>query len=92
MCSEDAFAATAIVFGFLGFIIAGGIFAVFSSLAGQTPGMRSLAIRVTYDGSRDMTPGLAVKRVLVLVVSLLPAGLGYFAMCATRAEEPGTIA
>jgi uncharacterized RDD family membrane protein YckC len=42
--------------------------------------MRFLAIRVTHDGSRDITFGLALKRVLALVVSLLPAGLGYFAM------------
>lgn len=42
---------TAIVFGLLGFIIAGGIFVAFWSLAGQTPGMRFLAIRVTHDGS-----------------------------------------
>jgi uncharacterized RDD family membrane protein YckC len=72
--------ATGIVFGILGFIIAGGITAAFWALAGQTPGMRFLSIRLTHHGSGDISGGVAVKRVLALVVSLLPAGLGYFAI------------
>jgi uncharacterized RDD family membrane protein YckC len=72
--------ATGIVFGILGFIIAGGIIAAFWALAGQTPGMRFLSIRLTHHGSPDISGGVAVKRVLAVLVSLLPAGLGYFAI------------
>jgi uncharacterized RDD family membrane protein YckC len=72
--------AAAIVLGTLGFITACGIFATFWALAGQTPGMRFLSIRVTHDGSRHLTFGRAVRRVLALIVALLPFGLGYFAM------------
>jgi uncharacterized RDD family membrane protein YckC len=72
--------AAAIVLGVVGFIVGAGIFAAFWALAGQTPGMRFLSIRVTHDGSRHLTLGRAVRRVLALIVALLPLGLGYFAM------------
>jgi uncharacterized RDD family membrane protein YckC len=70
----------AIVLGVLGFITAGGIVATFWALAGQTPGMRFLSIRLTYHGSRDITLGRAIRRVLGVIVSLVPLGLGYFAI------------
>jgi uncharacterized RDD family membrane protein YckC len=70
-----------IVLGTLGFMIGGGIFAAFWALAGQTPGMRFLSIRLTtYRGSRDITLGRALLRVLALILSLLPMGLGYLAI------------
>jgi uncharacterized RDD family membrane protein YckC len=72
--------AAAIVLGVLGFIVGAGIFATFWALAGQTPGMRFLSIRVTHEGSRHLSFGRAVRRVLALIVALLPLGLGYFAM------------
>jgi uncharacterized RDD family membrane protein YckC len=62
-------------------LIGGAIFAAFWALAGQTPGMRFLAIRLTRaDGSREITLGCAVRRVLAVILSLLPLGLGYFAI------------
>lgn len=64
----------------LGVIVAGAIFATFWALAGQTPGMRFLAIRITDQGSRHITPGRAVRRVFAVIVSLLPFGLGYLAI------------
>ena len=64
----------------LGVIIAGAIFAAFWALAGQTPGMRFLAIRLTYHGSREITFGCAVRRVPAVILSLLPLGLGYLAI------------
>jgi uncharacterized RDD family membrane protein YckC len=69
-----------IVLGTLGFIIGGGIFAAFWALAGQTPGMRFLSIRLTHHGSRDITLGRALLRLLALILSLLPLGLGYLAI------------
>jgi uncharacterized RDD family membrane protein YckC len=70
----------AIVLGVLGFLLAGGILATFWALAGQTPGMRFLSIRLTHQGSRDITFGCATRRVLGVVVSIVPLGLGYLAI------------
>lgn len=70
----------AIVLGALGFLIAGAILAAFWALAGQTPGMRFLSIRLLHQGSQDITMGCAIRRVLGVIVSLVPLGLGYFAI------------
>lgn len=69
-----------VILAILGLIVGGGIFAAFWALAGQTPGMRFVAIRLTHRGSREVTFGCAVRRVLAVVVSLLPFGLGYLAI------------
>lgn len=68
------------VFTALGFIVGAAIFASFWALAGQTPGMRFLAIRLTYHGSRRVTFGCANRRVFAVILSLLPLGLGYLAI------------
>jgi uncharacterized RDD family membrane protein YckC len=70
----------AIVLGVVGFLIAGGVLAAFWALAGQTPGMRFLSIRLIHQGSRDITMGCAIRRVLGVAVSLVPLGLGYLAI------------
>ena len=64
----------------LAVLIAGTVFATFWALGGQTPGMRFLAIRLTHHSSRDITMGRAVWRVFAVIISLLPLGLGYFAI------------
>ncbi len=69
-----------IVLGGLGIIIGGAIFAAFWALAGQTPGMRFLAIHLRHKGAHDLTFARAVARVFAVLLSLLPAGLGYFAI------------
>jgi uncharacterized RDD family membrane protein YckC len=69
-----------IVLSALGVIVAGAIFAMFWALTGQTPGMRFLAIRVSHRRSRDLTFGRAVWRVVAVILSLLPLGLGYLAI------------
>jgi uncharacterized RDD family membrane protein YckC len=69
-----------IVVSVLGVVAGGAYFAVFWALAGQTPGMRFLSIRVIHEGERDITFGCAVNRVLALILALLPLGLGYLAM------------
>jgi uncharacterized RDD family membrane protein YckC len=70
----------AIVLGALAFLVGAAVFVVFWALVGQTPGMRFLAIRITRDGSNDLTLRCAIRRMLGLGLALLPFGLGYFAI------------
>ena len=72
--------AAAIVLGALGFLAAGAVFSAFWALVGQTPGMRFLSIRLTYHGSRDITLGLAARRFLAVILSVIPFGLGFLAV------------
>jgi uncharacterized RDD family membrane protein YckC len=69
-----------IILSLLGVVAGGGFFAAFRGLAGQTPGMRFLSIRLMHDGSAEITFGCAVRRVLALILALLPLGLGYLAI------------
>jgi uncharacterized RDD family membrane protein YckC len=73
-------AAAGIVIGALAFIVGGGIFATFWALAGQTPGMRFLSIRVTHPGLNHLTLRRSIARVFAVLLSLLPLGLGYLAI------------
>jgi uncharacterized RDD family membrane protein YckC len=70
--------AAGIALGVIGYFIAGMILVTFWALAGQTPGMRFLSIRLIQDGSRDVTFGRAIKRLFALIVALIPLGLGEF--------------
>ncbi len=72
--------AGAIVLAGLGFVVAGAIFSTFWALVGQTPGMRFLSIRLTHHGSRDITLGLATRRFLAVILSVIPLGLGFLAI------------
>lgn len=67
-------------FSALGVIVGGAIFMAFWALAGQTPGMRFLAIRLTYHGSRRIPFRCASRRVFAVILSLIPFGLGYLAI------------
>jgi uncharacterized RDD family membrane protein YckC len=42
--------------------------------------MRFLSIRLTYQGSREIPLRCAVRRLLGVIVSLVPLGLGYLAI------------
>ena len=64
----------------LGLLSGGAVFATFWSLAGQTPGMRFLSIRIVHDGSSELGLKRATERVFGVLLSLLPAGLGFFAI------------
>lgn len=72
--------AAIIVLCVLGVVAAGAIFAGFWALAGQTPGMRFLSIRLEHRGSREIAAGCAIRRVFAVILSLLPLGLGYVAI------------
>lgn len=69
-----------IILALLGLVVGGGIFAAFWALAGQTPGMRFLAIRLIHNGRREVPFGCALRRVLAVIVSVIPLGLGYLAV------------
>jgi len=74
-------APTAIGLVVLEFLIGGLIIAGFWALAGQTPGMRFLSIRVIQDVSRRHIPfKVAIRRILGALVSVLCFGLGYLAI------------
>ena len=64
----------------LGVLVGGGVFAAFWSLAGQTPGMRFLSIRIVHDGSSVMGLRRATRRIFGAILGLLPFGLGFFAI------------
>lgn len=70
----------AILLALLGFTAGGAIFVTFWSLIGQTPGMRFIGIRLDVDGSEEIGLWRAVKRLVAIPLSLLPAGLGYLAI------------
>jgi uncharacterized RDD family membrane protein YckC len=72
--------AMAIVLTVLGVLTAGAIIVAFWTLVGQTPGMRFLSIRLTARGSRHVSPRSAVRRLLAVFLSLVPLGLGFFAI------------
>jgi uncharacterized RDD family membrane protein YckC len=70
----------AIAFSVLGFLVGGAIFVSFWALAGQTPGMRFLSIRIVHHGAHHLPPKTALKRLFGVMLSLIPLGLGYFAI------------
>jgi len=69
-----------LAFGLAGFLIGGSLFVTFWALVGQTPGMRLLSIHIDDGGSRELGLRRAFKRLLGVGLSLLPAGLGFFAI------------
>jgi uncharacterized RDD family membrane protein YckC len=69
-----------LAFGFVGFLIGGTLFVMFWALVGQTPGMRLLSIHLDAGGTRELGLRRAVKRLFGVALSLIPAGLGFFAI------------
>jgi uncharacterized RDD family membrane protein YckC len=69
-----------LTFGVVGLLIGGSIFVAFWALVGQTPGMRFLSIHLDAAGAREIGLRRALRRLLAIPVSLLPAGLGFFAI------------
>jgi len=76
-----------IILSVLGVIAGGALFATFWALAGQTPGMRFLSIRLLHHGSRHITIGVASLRVLGVILSLIPLGLGFLAILRDRSRR-----
>jgi uncharacterized RDD family membrane protein YckC len=69
-----------LAFGVVGFVIGGSIFVAFWALIGQTPGMRFLSIHLDAGGSQEIGLRRALKRLVAIPLSLLPLGLGFFAI------------
>jgi uncharacterized RDD family membrane protein YckC len=69
-----------LAFGVVGFLIGGAIFVAFWALIGQTPGMRFLSIHLDAGGSQEIGLRRALKRLVAIPLSLLPLGLGFFAI------------
>jgi uncharacterized RDD family membrane protein YckC len=67
-------------FGVIGFLIGGALFVAFWALVGQTPGMRFLSIHLDAGGTREIGLRRAIRRLVAIPFSLLPAGLGFFAI------------
>ncbi|HWP32162.1 MAG TPA: RDD family protein [Solirubrobacterales bacterium] len=67
----------ALAFGTAAWLTLGAAYLVgFWSLAGQTPGMRFVGIRLAVEG-RGLPLGRAVKRLVGLVLAWIPFGLGF---------------
>lgn len=67
-----------IVLGTGAWITLGGLYLFsFWTLAGQTPGMRFLGIRLDYGGAKRLPPRTAVRRLFGMAFAAIPVGLGY---------------
>ncbi len=69
-----------LTFGLIGFLIGSSIFVAFWALVGQTPGMRLLSIHLDAGGTQEIGLKRALKRIVGVPLSLLPAGLGFLAI------------
>jgi uncharacterized RDD family membrane protein YckC len=77
------------VFGAAAWVIFGGLYLLtFWSLAGQTPGMRFLSIRILHQGSPRLGPTVARRRLVGLVLAAIPFGLGFLGVV-TRDDQRG---
>ena len=64
----------------LGVALGATSFVLFWGLIGQTPAMRLLSIHLEVAGSRELGTWRAVKRLVGLVLSVIPLGLGILAI------------
>jgi len=79
----------AILAGIGVWIVIGGIYLTFFwSLAGQTPGMRLLGIRIEHEGSHRLGFKTARRRVVALLLAIIPLGLGLVGIV-TREKRQG---
>ena len=70
-------------------MIFGGLYLLtFWSLAGQTPGMRFLSIRIEHEGSPRLGPRRACRRLVGAVLAAIPFGLGFLGVI-TRDDQRG---
>jgi uncharacterized RDD family membrane protein YckC len=70
--------APALAVGVGAWLIAGGVYLTFFwALAGQTPGMRFMGIRVEADGSTELGAGIAFRRLLGSALAAIPLGAGF---------------
>jgi uncharacterized RDD family membrane protein YckC len=71
----------ALAVGVGAWLIAGGAYLTFFwALAGQTPGMRFMGLRIEADGSPQLGAGIALRRLLGTILAAIPLGAGFFAV------------
>jgi len=86
---SDGLSTAGWVFGAAAWLFFGGLYLfTFWSLAGQTPGMRFLSIRIVHQGSHVLGPRVARRRLFGLVVAIIPFGLGLLGIV-TRDNQRG---
>jgi len=86
---SDGVGAAGIALGTGAWILLGSVYALtFWSLAGQTPGMRILSIRIEKDGSRRLGLHVARRRLGGTFLALIPFGLGFLSVI-TRDDRRG---
>jgi uncharacterized RDD family membrane protein YckC len=74
---DESASTPVVVLGTAVWIAAGATYLVaFWALAGQTPGMRFLGIRVDADGNRGIGARRALRRLVGLVLAVIPFGAG----------------
>jgi len=69
-----------LTFGVVGFLLGCAYFVLFWALVGQTPGMRLLSIHLEVGETHELGLRPAIRRLLGVLVALVPAGLGFFAI------------
>jgi uncharacterized RDD family membrane protein YckC len=86
----DGVSAAGLVFGLGSWVVFGSAYLlIFWSTAGQTPGMRLLSIRIEdHDGSARLGFRRARRRLVGLVLALIPLGLGLLSLL-TRDDRRG---
>jgi uncharacterized RDD family membrane protein YckC len=68
----------ALAVGTAAWLTAGAVYLItFWGLAGQTPGMRFLGIRIEADGSQRIGLGRSLRRLIGFMLSWIPFGLGF---------------
>ncbi len=86
---SDGLSTAGWVFGAAAWLFFGGLYLfTFWSLAGQTPGMRFLSIRIEHQGSHVLGPRVARRRLVGLVLAIIPFGLGLLGIV-TRDNQRG---
>jgi len=87
--SGDGISGAGFLFGAASWVIFGSLYLLtFWSLAGQTPGMRFLSIRLEHQGSQRLGPRVARRRLVGAVLAAIPFGLGFLGV-ATRDDHRG---
>ena len=81
---EDAGPVVLAIGAFAWILIAVIYLVIFWSGAGRTPGMSFVAIRMISEDARPVRPGQALRRVIWLVISAVPLGLGFWGVLFER--------